>query len=59
MGVRTLAAITAGVFGAGAVVGLMAARRGVPPDQIRPWLTRGILRGLIRAHDRILGARSR
>jgi len=58
MGLRTITAIGAGVFAAGLAAGLIAQRRGIPPNQVRPWLTRELLRALLHAMDRVAPPRS-
>jgi hypothetical protein len=58
MGLRALTVLGLGVFVTGTVLGILAQRRGIPPAQVRPWLTRGALRGLVHAIDRIAPARS-
>jgi hypothetical protein len=55
MRLKTLLAISTGVFGAGIGLGVVAARRGIPPDQIQHWLTVGAASRLIHAVDWMMG----
>lgn len=52
-----MAAVAVGVFGAGIALGALAARRGVPRDQIPRWLALGVTRVAVRAVDRLRGRR--
>ena len=55
MRLRGLALLGAGAFGIGVAAALIAAKKGIPPDQAGPWLAREGARLLVHALDRITG----
>lgn len=55
MRLRGLVVLGAGALGVGVLVGLVAAWKGIPPEQAGPWVAREGARLLVHTLDRIAG----